>query len=87
MFVQIKRNKEIMKMSLLRNKFLNTKSDIKSDRKAYDKQHNLCVSLIRPEKKIFFNDISTRDTTDNRAFWKTAKPLQIRYKQIALIEK
>ena len=33
-------NKEIMKRSRLRNKFLNTKSDI--DRKAYNKQRNLC---------------------------------------------
>ena len=38
-----------MKRSRLRNKFLNIKSDI--DRKAYDKERNLCVSLIRPEKK------------------------------------
>ena len=38
-----------MKRSRLKNKFLNTKRDI--DRKAYNKQHNLCVSLIRREKK------------------------------------
>ena len=62
-----------MKRSRLRNKFLNTKSDI--DRKAYNKQRNLCVSLIRWEKKSFFNNISTRDITDNRTFWKTVKPL------------
>ena len=51
-----------MKRSQLRNKFLNTKSDI--DRKAYNKQRNLCVSLIRREKKNFFNNISTCDITD-----------------------
>ena len=62
-----------MKRSRLRNKFLNTKSDI--DRKAYNKQRNLCVSLIRREKKNFFNNISTRDITDNKTFWKTVKPL------------
>ena len=82
-------NKEIMKRSRLRNKFLNTKSDI--DRKAYNKQRNLCVSLIRREKKNFFNNISTRDITDNKTFWKTVKPLftdkiQIKSK-ITLIEK
>ena len=38
-------NKEIMKRSRLSNKFLNTKYDI--DRKAYNKQRNLCVGLIR----------------------------------------
>ena len=69
-----------MKRSRLRNKFLNTKSDI--DRKAYNKQRNLCVSLFRREKKDFFNNISTRDITDNKTFWKTVKPfLQTRYKQ------
>ena len=82
-------NKEIMKRSRLRNKFLNTKSDI--DRKAYNKQRNLCVSLIRWEKKNFFNNISTRDITDNKTFWKTVKPLftdKIQTKsKIELIEK
>ena len=38
-------SKEIMKRSHLRNKFLNIKSDI--DRKAYNKQHNYVVSLLR----------------------------------------
>ena len=38
-----------MKRSRLRNKFLNTKSDI--DRKAYSKQRNPCVNLIKSEKK------------------------------------
>ena len=47
-------NKEIMKRSHLRNKFLNTKSDI--DRKVYNKQHYLCVSLIRSEKKNFVSN-------------------------------
>ena len=62
-----------MKRSRLRNKFLNTKSD--TDRKAYNKQRNLCVGLIRREKKNFFNNISTRDITDNKTFWKTVKLL------------
>ena len=54
-FINKKINKEIMKRSRLRNKFLNTKNDI--DRKAYNKQRNLCVSLIRSEKKNFFSNI------------------------------
>ena len=67
-------NKEVMKRSRLRSKFLNIKSDI--DRKAYNKHRNVCVSsiLIRREKKNFFNNISTRDITDNKTFWKTVKP-------------
>ena len=82
-------NKEIMKRSWLRNKFLNTKRDI--DRKAYNKQHNLCVSLIRQEKKNFFKNINTHDITNNKTFWKTVKPLftdKIQTKsKITLIEK
>ena len=61
-----------MKRSRLRNKFLNTKRDV--DRKAYNKQRNLCVILIRREKKNFFNNISTHDITDNKTFWKIVKP-------------
>ena len=61
-----------MKRSRLRNKFLNTKSDI--DRKACNKQRNLCVSLIRSEKRKFFSNIKTSDITDNKTFWKTVKP-------------
>ena len=51
-FINKKINKEIMKRSRLKNKFLSTKSDI--DRKAYNRQRNLCVSLITSEKKNFF---------------------------------
>ena len=78
-----------MKRSKLRNKFLNTKSGI--GRKVYNNQHNLYVSLIRWEKKNFFNNISTHDITDNKMFWKIVKPLftdKIQTKsKITLIEK
>ena len=42
-------SKEIMKRSRLRNKFLNTRSDI--NRKAYNKQRNYVVSLLQKKKK------------------------------------
>ena len=88
-FINKKINKEIMKRSRLRNKFLNTKKDI--DRKAYNKQRNLCVSLVRSEKKNFFSNINTSDITDNKTFWKTVKPFftdTIKTKsKITLIEK
>ena len=45
-------NKDIMKRSRHRNKFLNTKNDV--DKEVYNKQRNLRVSLIRREKKNFF---------------------------------
>ena len=62
-----------MKRSRLRNKFLNTKSDI--DRKAYNKQRNYVVSLLRNEKNNFYiSNFETKVVTDNRTFWKNTKP-------------
>ena len=56
----------VMQRSRLRNKFLNTKSDI--DRKAYNKQRNLCVSLIRSEKKNFSSNINTSESQITKSF-------------------
>ena len=84
-FVNKTINKEIMKRSLLRNKFLNSESDI--DRKAYNKQRNLSVSLIMREKKNFFNNISTLDITNNKTFWKTVKPLFTQNLKLHLLKK
>ena len=72
-FMNKKLSREIMKRSRLRKKFLNTKSDI--DRKAYNKQRNYVVSLLRNEKKNFYSSLDTKVVTDNRTFWKTVKPL------------
>ena len=72
-FMNKKSSKEIMKRSRLRNKFLNTKSDI--DRKAYNKQRNYLVSLLRNGKKNFYSSLDTKVVTDNRTFCKTVKPL------------
>ena len=57
-FMNTKLSKEIMKKSRLRNKFLNTKSNI--DRKAYHKQHNYVVSLLRNEKNNFYGNLDTK---------------------------
>ena len=61
-----------MKRLRLRNKFLNTKSDI--DRKAYNKQRNYVVSLLRKEKKCFYCKLDISKVTDNRVFWEIVKP-------------
>ena len=78
-----------MTRSRLINKFLNTKTDI--DGKTFNKQHNLCVRLIRSDKKNFFSNISTSDIADNKTFLKTVKPVfrdKIKTKsKITLIEK
>ena len=71
LFIDKNINKHIMKRSHLRNKFLNTKSDF--DRKAYNTQRNLCVSLIRQAKKQFFSNLNTNVVTENKTFWETLK--------------
>ena len=62
-----------MKRSRLKNKILNTKSDI--DRKAYNKQRNLCISLIRSEMKNFFSNINTSDITNNKNLLEDGKAM------------
>ena len=71
-FINKKLNKQVMKRSCLRHTFLNTKSDI--GRKAYYKEHDLCASLIKSEKKNFVSIINTSDIADKKTFWKTVKP-------------
>ena len=53
-----------MKRTRLRNRFLNTKSDL--DRKEYNKQRNYVVSLLRKEKKEFYGNFNTSVLTKNR---------------------
>ena len=67
-----KLNKEIMKISRLRNTFLNTRSEL--DCKAYNKQRNYVVNLLRNVKKEFYGNLNTNVLTENRTFWKTVKP-------------
>ena len=55
-------SKEMMKRSRLRSKFLNTKSDID---KAYNKQRNYVVSLLRKEKKDFCGILDISKVADN----------------------
>ena len=65
-YMNKKLSKEIMKRSRLRNKFLNTRSDL--DRKAYNKQRNYVVSLLRKEKKQFYSNLNTNILTEYRTF-------------------
>ena len=57
-----------MKRSRLRNKLLNTKSDI--ERKAYNKQRNYVASLLRNKKNNFYSNLDTKVVIDNRTFGK-----------------
>ena len=64
--------KEIANRPHLRNKFLNTRSDL--DRKAYNWQRNYIVCLLRKEKNEFYGNLNTNILTENR---KTVKPFLV----------
>ena len=44
-------------------------------KKAYNKQHNICVKVVKKAKKEHFQDINLWEVTDNKKFWKTVSPL------------
>ena len=65
--------KEIMLRSRLRNKFLKTKTE--ESKQLYNKQRNLCVTLLRKTKRNYFSELDNRILEDNKNFWKTVNPL------------
>ena len=42
---------------------------------AFRRYRNFCVSLLRKEKKNFYNNLDISIMTDNKKFWKYVKPL------------
>ena len=48
-----------MRRARLRNKFIDSKTD--TDKIAYNKQRNYCVSLIGKEKKAYYSNLDIRD--------------------------
>ena len=65
-------SKAIMHRSKLRNQFL--KLQTHESRLRYNKQRNLCVTLLRKIKK-YYTDLKMSDINDNKKFWKNVKPI------------
>ena len=65
--------KAIMHRSKLKNTYNKNKSD--EDHKAYKRQRNRCVKLLRNAKNSYFRNIDLSNLTDNRKFWKAIKPV------------
>lgn len=63
-------NKAIIQKSKLRNIYLKDKT--RAVRKAYKKQRNVCVSVLR--KKFDYENLDTKNVTDNKKFSSTVKP-------------
>ena len=66
-------NKEIMTISRLRNKFLRFRSE--ENKKAYNEQHNRCITPVRNAKKSHYSNLDIKGFNDNEPFWKIVKPL------------
>ena len=65
-------NKELDKAIKLRNEYLKDKT--RAARIAYKKQRNVCVSILRKSKKCYYENLDTKNVTDNKKFWGTVKP-------------
>ena len=69
-FISKKLKKEIWKRSRLKNKA--NKTNDKTDIQNYKRQRNFVTSLVKKEKRDFFNNIQL--STDKKRFWKACKP-------------
>mgnify|MGYP001792265277 CR=1 FL=1 len=64
--------KAIMVRSKLRNIFNCNKSS--NNWSKYKRQRNLCVNLLRQNKRHYFNNLNIKSVTDSKKFWKNIKP-------------
>ena len=65
--------KEIMKRTLLRNRFLKCKSLVSKN--LYNKQRNYCTHLIKKAKKDYYSKLHPSCVASSKKFWKAVKPL------------
>ena len=63
--------KAIMKRTRLRKNYLKNRCD--ANRKAYNVQRNLCISLVRKAKLDYYNKLNHENVSDNKTLWKTVK--------------
>ena len=62
-----------MQRSKLRQKFLKERTN--DAKHLYNWQRNLCVSLLRKTKKVYFKQLNNKVISDNKKFWQTISPL------------
>ena len=61
-----------MNRSRLRNRYLKLRTP--DSKIVYTKQRNYTVNLLRKGKK-YYNNLSLKNITDNKQFWRNVKPL------------
>ena len=65
-------SKEIMKRTKLRNKFLKERTN--ESKQWYTSKRNYCVSLLKRQKKNYYDSLNEKDVSDNKTSWRTVKP-------------
>ena len=70
-------NKTLSKEFMLRSKLKNQyyKNPTEENRTAYKKHRNFCVSLLKKEKKKYYNNLDMKIFDNNKKFWQNIKPL------------
>ena len=65
-------SKAFMHRSKLKNKY--NKNPTESNNLLYKKQRNLCVNLLKKEKRNYYNHLDLKILDDNKKFWQGKKP-------------
>ena len=65
--------KAVMLRTKLRNKY--NKERTKETERAFKKQRNRCVKLLRETKRNYYQNLDLKNLGDNRKFWKIVKPV------------
>ena len=66
-------SKAFMHRSKLKNRY--NKNPTEVNKISYNQQRNHCVSLLRKEKKKYYNNLDLKIFADNKKFWQRVKPL------------
>ena len=66
-------SKAFMHRSKLKNNY--NKNPTEENKALYNRQRNFCVSLLKREKKKYYNSLDMKIFQDNKKFWQTIKPL------------
>ena len=66
-------SQEFMHRSKLKNRY--HKNPTEKNRIAYKKHRNFCVSLLKKEKKKYYNNLDMKIFDDNKKSWQKIKPL------------
>ena len=62
-----------MKRTRLKNCFNKTRTN--ENWAAFKRQRNLCVKILRQNKRSYYAQLDPKVVSDNKRFWKTVKPL------------